>query len=94
MKIKPRHNVVIVNREETERESEGGIILPKAIKGKPRIGTVLEVGSGGYDSEGKFHTAGVEVGDRIAWNMAHEKTYEIGSKSVTFVKGEGILGKI
>ncbi len=44
MKIRPLHDRVIVKREEEERKSPGGIVIPDTATEKPIFGKVVKVG--------------------------------------------------
>ena len=46
MKIRPLHDRVIVKREEEERKSPGGIVIPDTATEKPIFGKVIAVGKG------------------------------------------------
>ena len=92
--IKPRNNIVIVQKEDTTKFTSGGVIRPFDDPAQPRIGTVLAVGPGMHDEEGNIVPNGFDVGDRIAWLRSHEKTFEVNHEDVIFVMGNGVLGKI
>jgi chaperonin GroES len=95
MNIRPRQNAVLVEKEEDEKHSSGGIKLIRDMEGKPRIGRVLAVGPGVMDEENKnLVTCGVKVGDKIAWHKTYEKTFRVDVTEYTFVKANGILGII
>ena len=47
MKIRPLHDRVIVKREEEERKSPGGIVIPDTATEKPIFGKVVAVGTRG-----------------------------------------------
>jgi chaperonin GroES len=65
MKIKPLHDRVLVLREDEEQKSAGGIIIPDTAKEKPQRGTVVAVGTGKRDKDGKRIPLEVKKGDRI-----------------------------
>jgi chaperonin GroES len=46
MNIRPLHDRVIVKREEEERKSPGGIVIPDTATEKPTFGKVIAVGKG------------------------------------------------
>ena len=46
LKLRPLHDRVIVQREEEERTSPGGIVIPDTATEKPIQGRVLAVGNG------------------------------------------------
>ena len=50
MKFKPLHDRVLVEREESDEKSAGGIIIPDTAKEKPQKGNVVSVGPGTKDN--------------------------------------------
>jgi chaperonin GroES len=64
MNIKPLNDRVIVQRDEEEKVSGGGIILPSDGE-KPAVGTVLAVGPGVRNEAGAWKPTTVKPGDRI-----------------------------
>jgi len=46
MDVRPRHDRIIVRRDEEGEPKSGGIIIPDTAKEKPQRGTVIVAGSG------------------------------------------------
>ena len=65
MSLKPLGDRVIVEPVEKEEMTAGGIILPETAKEKPQQGTILAVGPGRRDEDGKRIPMDVKVGDRV-----------------------------
>lgn len=65
--IRPLSNRVVVKRAEA-KTTKGGIILPDTAQEKPKEGTVVAVGPGKYDEEGKLQAMTVKVGDRVLFS--------------------------
>lgn len=92
MKIKPIGDRVLVQREESEDKTAGGIVLPDSAKEKPQIGKVLAVGDGRVTKDGKRAPLQVKVGDRVyftAW-AGDEFKSEKGDKQL-LMREEDIL---
>lgn len=66
-KIKPLSNRVLVQRAEA-KVTKGGIILPESAQEKPKEGTVLAVGPGKMDDDGKTIPMNVKIGDKILFS--------------------------
>lgn len=64
-KFKPLGDRVLVKRIDDEEKTAGGIIIPDAAKEKAQTGSILAVGSGLKDSNGKHIPLEVKVGDVI-----------------------------
>ena len=63
--IKPLGHRVLLQREEADSKTAGGLILPESAKEKPQRAVVKSLGTGGLDKEGRpveFHVA---PGDRV-----------------------------
>ena len=65
--IKPLGNRVLIKRSKAQT-SKGGILLPDAAQEKPKEGTVIAVGPGKTDENGKTETMNVKIGDRILFS--------------------------
>jgi len=64
-KIQPLADRILVKRAEPEEVRRGGIIIPDTAKEKPQECTVMAVGPGKVDDQGKRVPLEVKVGDRI-----------------------------
>ena len=65
MKIRPLHDRVIVKREDEERKSPGGIVIPDTAAEKPIRGKVVAVGKGKILEDGKVRPLDLKVGDKV-----------------------------
>jgi len=63
IKLQPLGDRVVVEREESEAKTAGGIVLPDSAKDKPSRGTVLAIGDGRLLDDGKRSKLQVKVGD-------------------------------
>lgn len=63
--IRPISDRIVVKQLAAKDVSEGGILLPDNAKEKPREGTVIAVGGGRIDDNGKLVAMTVKVGDRV-----------------------------
>ena len=66
-KIIPLGNRVLIQRAKAPT-TKGGILLPDSAQQKPKEGTVISVGPGKTDENGKLHTLNVKVGDRVLFS--------------------------
>ncbi|HWE38012.1 MAG TPA: co-chaperone GroES [Isosphaeraceae bacterium] len=65
MNLKPLGDRVVVEREEAQGKTAGGIVLPDTAKDKPQQGKVMAVGEGRVTKDGKRRELQVKVGDRV-----------------------------
>lgn len=63
-KIRPLGNRVVIERSKAVT-SKGGILLPDSAQEKPKEGTVIAVGNGKTDDEGRLIPMNVKVGDKV-----------------------------
>ena len=65
--LKPLADRVVVEPIEEEEVTALGIVLPETAKEKPQKGTILAVGPGRKDEEGKIVPMDVKVGDMVLY---------------------------
>ena len=68
MNIRPLHDRVIVQRQEAETKTAGGIIIPDSAKEKPQEGEVVAVGKGIRREDGTVAPLDVKAGDKILFS--------------------------
>lgn len=65
-RIRPLADRVVIRAQEKEEVTRGGIYLPDtASKEKPQEGTVMAVGDGKLDDNGKRTPVAVKAGDKV-----------------------------
>jgi chaperonin GroES len=67
LKIKPLGNRVLIKRSKAQT-SKGGILLPDTAQEKPKEGSVVAVGPGKVDEDGKHEPMFVKVGDTVLFS--------------------------
>ncbi len=68
MNIRPLHDRVIVERQEAESKSAGGIVLTGSAAEKSTRGKVLAVGKGRILENGSVQPLDVQVGDTVIFS--------------------------
>jgi len=66
--MQPLDDKVLVQVDESDSVTLGGIVLADSSKPKSRCGTVLRIGSGKLLENGAREPVGVDVGDHVMWN--------------------------
>jgi len=69
---------VVIEREESETKTSGGILLPESAKNKPARGKVVSVGDGRLLDDGTRQKLQVKVGDRVLFS-----SYAVNSSKST-----------
>jgi chaperonin GroES len=68
LKLQPLGDRVVLEREESEQTTAGGIVLPDTAKNKPARGTIVAVGDGRLLENGQRGQFQVKVGDRVLFS--------------------------
>lgn len=64
-KIKPLHNHVLVQRNDAETKTKGGIIIPDTSKEKPSKGKIIAISDSNFNDSGQNIPLTVKVGQEI-----------------------------
>jgi chaperonin GroES len=94
MKFRPLHDRVLVRRVDEEEKTSGGIIIPDTAQEKPMEGTVLAIGPGARDEQGKLVPMDVEVGDRVLFGKWSGNEVTIDGDELSIMKESDIMGVI
>jgi chaperonin GroES len=90
--LRPLADRLIVEPVEQEEKTASGIILPETAKEKPQEGTVLAVGPGRRDDDGKPIPMDVKEGDRVLYaKYAGTEVKLPGDRKVLVLKESDIL---
>ncbi len=94
-RIRPLGDRVVVKPAEREEMTKGGIYLPDtATKERPQEGTVLAVGEGRRDDNGKLVPMNVAVGDRVLFAKYSGTEVKIDDVEYLILAEKDILGII
>jgi chaperonin GroES len=94
MKIRPLHDRVIVKREEEERKSPGGIVIPDTAAEKPIRGKVIAVGKGKILENGQVRPLDVKVGDRILFGKYGGNEVKVDGDELLVLREEDVMAVI
>lgn len=94
MKFRPLHDRVLVQREESEEKTAGGIIIPDTAKEKPMQGKVVSVGTGARDELGKVTPLDVSEGDIILFGKWSGTEIKLDGTDYLIMKESDIMGII
>jgi chaperonin GroES len=90
--IKPLGNRVVVEPIEQEEVTSGGIVLPETAKEKPQKGTVLAIGPGDRDEDGKRIPMDVKEGDTVLFAKYSGTEIKLDDKKVLILRESDLLG--
>ena len=93
--IQPLGKRVLVQPDEIEQVTKGGLVLPPSMSDdkRPATGTILTLGSG-KDKDGKELVFDVKVGDKIYFKKYSPEEIEIEGKKYLLLDVEDILAVI
>jgi len=91
IKLKPLGSRVVIEPIEQEEITAGGIVLPETAKEKPQRGTVIAVGPGERDEDGKRIAMDVSVGDIILFAKYSGTEFKMDGKKLLILRESDIL---
>ncbi len=94
MKIKPLGDRVLVEPLKEGEVLKGGIIIPDSAKEKPQEGTVIALGTGKIDDNGKVVPFNVKKGDLVLMPKYGGTEVKMGGKEYQIMREEDILAVI
>jgi chaperonin GroES len=89
--LQPLGDKVVVERDESESKTAGGIVLPDAAKDKPSRGTIVSVGTGKLLDDGTRGPMQVKKGDRVLFTSYAPETIEIDDEEFLLMSESDIL---
>ena len=89
--IKPLGNRVVVEPEEQEEMTSGGIVLPETAKEKPQKGKILATGPGERDDDGKRIPLDVKEGDIVLFAKYSGTEIKLDGKKVLILRESDLL---
>ena len=92
--LRPLDDRVVVEPQEAEEMTAGGIVLPDAAKEKPQRGKVVAIGPGKLLDSGERGTLSVAVGDEVICGKYSGTEIEVEGREVKILRESDILAKV
>ncbi|MEZ6092043.1 MAG: co-chaperone GroES [Pirellulaceae bacterium] len=92
--LQPLGDRLVVQREESEETTAGGIVLPGSAREKPARGTVVALGDGKLLDDGTRAAPQVAVGDRVIFSSYAGETVEVNDEEYLLMREDDILAVI
>ncbi len=92
--VKPLADRVLLQRIEEAEEIKGGIIIPDSAKEKPQEATVIALGTGKKDADGKSVAWDVRVGDKVLIGKYAGTEVKLNDELYLLLREEEILAVI
>ena len=93
-KIRPLHDRVIVEREEEERTSAGGIVIPDTATEKPIRGKVVATGKGKILDDGSVRPLDVKAGDKVLFGKYSGTEIKIDGDELLVMREDDLMAVI
>jgi chaperonin GroES len=94
-RLQPTAGLVLVEPQETAKQTTSGIYLPETASGdKPQRGTVLAVGPDEITEAGTKRSSPVKVGNEVIYKKWGGNDVKIDNKEYMFIKFDDILAVI
>lgn len=94
VKLQPLGDRVVIEREEAETTTTGGIVLPDSAKDKPARGTVISIGDGKLLDDGSRGELQVKSGDRVIFSSYAGDSFQINDRELLLMREDDILAVI
>lgn len=94
MKLRPLHDRILIKRQEEERTTAGGIVIPETAAEKPIQGEVLAVGDGKRLPDGSLQKTDVKVGDIVLFGRYAGSSIKIMNEEFLVMREDDVLGII
>jgi chaperonin GroES len=95
IRLQPLGDRVVIERDESEDITAGGIVLPDSAQDVPARGRVLAVGDGKLTDSGSRTPLQVKINDRVIFSSyAGEKFETDGGREVLLMREDDILAVI
>lgn len=92
--IQPLEDKILVEANEAETTTASGIVIPDTAKEKPQEGTVLAVGPGRYDDNGKRIPVDVAEGDVVIYSKYGGTEVKYQGKEYLLLSARDVLAKV
>ena len=94
IKLQPLGDRVVIERDESEDTTAGGIVLPDAAQDKPARGRIVSVGNGKLLDDGTRGQLQVKAGDRVIFSSYAGETFKIDDNELLLMREDDILAVV
>ncbi|NUM34695.1 MAG: co-chaperone GroES [Candidatus Brocadiae bacterium] len=94
MALYPLDDRIIIEIEEAEEKTIGGIVLPDTAKEKPQRGKVVAVGSGKLLDNGERAKPVLKEGDRVIFGKYSGSDVKVDGKEYKILRENEVLAKL
>ncbi len=91
--IEPLWDRILVEREEAEEVTAGGLFIPETAKEPPQLGVVVAVGPGRREGS-EIVPMSLKVGDRVMFGKYSGAEFTLDRKPYLIMREDEIIGKV
>ena len=92
--VRPLEDRVLIRPDDAENVTAGGIVLPDTAKDRPSRGTVVAVGAGKLNKDGKRIALNVKQGDSVIYGEYAGSTIRVSGDEFKIVRESDLLAKV
>ena len=94
-KLKPLDDRIIVQANEGDQTTASGLVIPDTAKEKPQEGTVVAVGPGRFNEDGKERVPmDISVGDTVVYSKYGGTEITIEGEDLLILAGRDVLAVV
>jgi len=94
VRLQPLGERLVIQREEGETTTSGGIVLPDSAKEKPARGTVIAIGTGKLLDDGTRSKSQLQEGDRVLFTSYAGENVQIDDVEYLLMREDDILAVV
>ncbi len=94
VRLQPLGDRVVLQRDDSEEVTAGGIVLPDSAQDKPARGRIVSVGDGRLLDDGSRSQLQVKEGDRVLFSSYAGEGFKMGDQELLLMREEDILAVI
>jgi chaperonin GroES len=94
IRLQPLGERLVIQREQSESTTAGGIVLPDSAKEKPARGTVIAIGTGKLLDDGTRSKSQLKAGDRVLFTSYAGENVEIDDVEYLLMREDDILAVV
>ncbi|MEO1616913.1 MAG: co-chaperone GroES [Planctomycetota bacterium] len=94
VRLQPIGERIVVQREESEETTAGGIVLPDSAQEKPARGTVVAVGTGKLLDDGSRSESQLSAGDKVLFSSYAGESVELDGVELLLMREDDVLAVV
>lgn len=94
VKLQPLGDRIVVERDQVEEMTAGGLVLPSGAAEKPLRGIVISVGDGKLLADGSRGALQVKPGDRVLFTSYAPNEIQLNDQEYLLMREEDVLAVI